>query len=212
MMGLRDRIVGIGVVVAAVAGAGAWALYGFMSERSDSSYAGPTRAPVNLRGAAPGPIAVDNAPSASAVVPMTAGDRFKLVGMMNSGSERIVLIAVDGKPAQMFRVGDTVDGATVVRAVSERGASLGAREGGSAMALEMSQVPPQATVVAPVPKGPAVSRAALADGSVQAQEALRGIGSKYAPLAPPMESAPPKPVYGTVAPADDGRWRPAGQQ
>lgn len=211
-MASREHTVWIWVAVAAAAAVAAWALYGFMPGRSDPSHTGAASAPVNLRGDAPGPVAVSAAPSAPLVGPMAAGDRFKLVGVMISGSERSVLITVDGKPARMFRVGETVDGDIVVRNVSERGATLGPREGGAAMALELSQAPPLATVAAPVPTAQAVPKAPLADGSVQSQEILRKLGSKHPPLPPQTGPAPQKPVDGTVAPVDDGRWRPAGQQ
>lgn len=211
-MASRENTVWLWVAVAAAAGVAAWALYGLMPGPSDSAHAGAASAPVNLRGDAPGQLAIGNAPGASEAVPMAAGDRFKLFGVMLNGSERSVLVSVDGKPAQMFRVGDTVDGNIMVRDVSDRGASLGPREGGAATSLEVSQAPPPATVAAPMPTAPAVPQAPLADGSAQSREVLRKLGSKHPPLASPTGSTPQKPADGTVAPVDDGRWRPPGQQ
>jgi len=212
VMASREHTVWTWVAVAATAGGVAWVLYGFMPERSDPSHTGAASAPVNLRGDAPEQVAAGATPSPPAAVPAVAVDRFKLVGVMVTGRERIVLISVDGKPARMFRVGETVDGDTVVRDVSARGATLGPRDGGAAVALELSQAAPPATVAAPVPAVQAVPRAPLADGSVQSQEILRKIGAKYAPLPPQTASAPQKPVDGAVAPVDDGRWKPPGQQ
>lgn len=214
-MASRERTVGIWVVVAAAASAGAWALYGFMPGRSDSAHTGQTSAPVSLRGAAPVPGVVSAASSAPVVVPMASGDRFRLVGVMLSGSVRIALITVDGKPTQMFRVGETVDGNTVVRDVSERGVSLGPREGGAAVALELSQPPPQTTVAAPVAAMQAVQAVPenpLAGKAIESQDASRKGGSKYLPVTPRSVSAPQNPVDGTAAPVDDGRWKPSGQQ
>jgi len=208
----REHTVWIWAAVAVAAGVAAWALYAAMPERIDSSQTGPASAPVNPPGNAPGPVAVGAAPSAPVAVPAAAGDRFKLVGVMISGRDRSVLITVDGQPARIVRVGETVDGDIVVRDVSERGATLGPREGGAVMALQMSQAPPLTTVAAPAPTAQTMPQAPLADRSVESQEALRKLGSKHAPLAPQAGSAPQRPVDGTVAPVDDGRWRPPGQQ
>ncbi len=207
-MDSREHTVWIWVAAAVAAGIAAWAVYGPISAPSET---GPTSAPVTLRANSPGPAAADNAPSAPLVTPLAERDRFKMVGVMTSGRERSVLITVDGKPARMFRIGETVDGNIVVRDVSARGASLGPREGGSVLALEMQQAPPLAPVAAPAPTALAVPQPPLADGSVQSQEVLRKIGAKYAPISSPTEPAPKKPMDGTV-PIDDGRWKPPGQQ
>lgn len=217
-MAARQHTVWIGVAVAAAAGGVAWVLYGSMPERSDPSRTVAASAPVNLPGAAPGPVGVSAAPSAPVGVPMAAADRFKLVGVMLSGNVRIALITVDSKPTQMFRVGETVDGKLVVREVSERGVSLGPRDGGAAMALELSQPAPSVTVAAPVPTAQAAQAAPvdpLAGRAVQSQDSTRKSGSKYLPLAPQAVAAPLKPgdaPVAPVAPVDDGRWKPSGQQ
>ena len=212
-MAARIHTVWIWVAVTVAAGGVAWALYGFAPEVGDPSRTGAASASANLRGNAPAPVAVDAAHSAPLVAAMAAGDRFKLVGVMLSGPVRIALIAVDGKPAQMFRVGETVDGNTVVREVSERGASLGPREGGAAMALDLSQPPPpRVSVAPPVAAVLAVPEDPLAGRAIPSQDASRKGGSKYLPLAPQTVSPPQKPIDGTVAPVDDGRWRPSGQQ
>ena len=210
-MVLRKNTVLIGAAAAAAAGIAAWALYGLMLERSASSPRFAASATAPLRSDAQGPVAVSAAASAALVAPIASVDRFKLVGVMLNGKVRIALITVDGKPTQMFRVGETVDGNLVVRDVSERGASLGLREGGAAMAIEMSQASPLASVAATVPMTQAVPQASLADGSVQSQDVLRTIGSKHPPLVPQTGSVPQKPADGPVAPVDDGRWRPPGQ-
>lgn len=209
----------VGVAVGVAAGVAAWAPNGFMAQGSDAAETAAAGAPLNLRRdvpaavttTAPDSVAVGAAPSAPAIAPVGAGERYKLVGVMISGNERMVLISVDGKPARMFRVGETVDGDIVVLGASERGTTLGPRVGGAAMALEMSQALPAATVAAPAPTAKAVPRAPLADGSAQSQDVLRKLGSKHAPLQPPKTSAPQKPIDDTVTPVDDGRWKPPGQ-
>ena len=213
-MAARVHTVWIWVAVTVAAGGTAWTLYKFAPEGGDPSRTGAASAPASLPGNAPAPVAVDAAPSAPLVAPMAAGDRFKLVGVMLSGPVRIALISVDGKPAQMFRVGETVGGNTVVREVSERGASLGPREGGAAVALELSQPPPPPTVSV-APPAAAVQAAPedpLAGRAILSQDPSRKGGSKFLPLPPRTVSPTQKPADGNVAPVDDGRWRPSGQQ
>ena len=145
--------------------------------------------------------------------------RFRLVGVMAAlGSDGIALIAVDGKPAGTFRVGNAVEGDIVLRSVSARTANLGTRDGGETITLELAPAP--AAVAPPEPAAtttttvfrPQASLPPLANGSTQAQDILRKLGSKHPPLLPPTPIAPQKPVDGNTAPVDDGRWRPAGQQ
>lgn len=215
-MAARVHTVWIWVAVTVAAGGVAWALYKFAPENSDPSRTGAASAAsasATLRGNSPAPLAGDAAPSVADVAAMAAGDRFKLAGVMLSGPVQIALISVDGRPAQMFRVGDTVDGNTVVREVSERGASLGPRDGGAAVALGLSQPPPPTVSVAP-PVAPVLVAPAdpLAGRAIPSQDPSRKSGSKYLPLAPQVVSPTPKPGEGNVAPVDDGRWRPSGQQ
>ena len=211
-MAARVNTVWIWVAVAVAAGGVAW-VYKLAPEGGDPSRASATSAPANLRGIASSPAIVAPDFSARSVPAMAAGDRFKLAGVMLSGPVRIALIAVDGRPAQMFRVGDTVDGNTVVREVSERGASLGPRDGGAAVALELSQPPPPVVSVAPpVAAVLAAPEDPLAGRAVPSQDPSRKSGSKYLPVVPPAVSPAPKSGDGNVAPVDDGRWRPLGQQ
>lgn len=209
----------VGAAVGVAAGVAAWAPNGFMAQGSDAAQTAAAGAPPNTRGdvpaavttTAPDSVVVGAAPSVPAIAPVGAGERYKLVGVMISGNERMVLISVDGKPARMFRVGETVDSGIVVLGASERGVTLGPREGGAAVALEMSQALPAATVAAPAPTEKAVRLAPLADGSAQSQDILRKLGSKHPPLQPPNTSAPQKPIDDTATATDDGRWKPPGQ-
>ena len=217
-MALSEKTVWIWSAVGVAVGTAA-ALYGFIPQGRDAQDTAAAGTPLNSGRDAPGAVtapdsaAVAGGAASSAPVAdlIAANGRFKVVGVMNSGNERAVLITVDGNPARLFRVGDTVDTGIVVRDVSERGATLGPREGGAALALELSQAPPSATVAAPMPKAQSVPRAPLAEKSVQAQEVLRKLGSRHAPIQPQTAPAPQKPVEVIVAPVDDGRWRPLGQ-
>lgn len=213
VMAARVHTVWIWVAVTVAAGGVAWALYKFAPENSDPPPTGAASASANLRVNSPAPVGGDAAPSVPQGAALAAGDRFKLAGVMLSGPVQIALISVDGRPAQLFRVGDTVDGNTVVREVSERGAALGPRDGSTALALGLSQPPPPTVNVAP-PVAPVLAAPAdpLAGRAIPSQDPLRKSGSKYLPVAPQVVSPTPKPGEGNVAPVDDGRWRPSGQQ
>ncbi len=192
----------------AAIGVAAWAVLVFMPQSNDPTDTGSAGTGLTKHNAAP---AVAPHSTAGMLSAKTATDRFKVVGMMNSGAQRIALISVDGQPARMLRVGDTIDGNVVLRDVSERGASIGSREGGTAISLGLSQaIPP--TVSAPEPAALAAPRAPLADKSAHAQQILRQNGSKYAPLTTHPVAEQKNPANGMVAPVDDGRWRPPGQQ
>ena len=213
-MASREHTVLVWAAAAAAVGLAVWALDAFLPMRSASVQTGAASAPDKPRGDAPIPVATHSAPSTPVAAPTATSDRFKLVGVMISGNDRRVLITVDGKPAGMYRVGETVDGDIVVREVTERGATLGPRQGAAPMALELSLAPPTAgaAVTPPAQTVQVVPRAQLADGSIESQEILRRAGSRHAPLAFPPVSALQKPADAAMAPVDDGRWRPAGQQ
>jgi len=144
-------------------------------------------------------------PAGPLAAQITAGDRFKLVGVVAPrewvpGSQWIALIAVDDEPARAFGAGATVKGDIILREVSARGAILGPREGSVAMALDIAPAP--ATGMAQAPR----------DGSgLESPDALPGRGSKYLPLPPQAVPEPQKPADATAA-SDDGRWRPTNGQ
>lgn len=209
-MALRNQFVW--VWAAAGAGVAAWAAYSFLPVRSDSTPAGTGSPPASLRADAPGPVAVHAMPGAAAAA--ATGDRFKLVGVMINGNDRRALITVDGRPARMFRVGESVDGDVVVRNVSERGATLGPREGGASATIEMALAPPSASDPATTQSAQAggLPSGTMADSAAQSPNDLGKVMSKHPPLQPPAESVTQKPVEAPVAPVDDGRWRPSGQQ
>ena len=197
------------VWAAAGAGVAAWAVYTFLPVRNDSTQAGTGSPPSSLRAEAPGPVAVHAVPSAP--VAAATGDRFKLVGVMINGNDRRALIAVDGRPAGMFRVGESVDGDVVVRNVSERGATLGPRDGGASATIEMALSPPSASDAATAQAAQAggLPSGTTSDSAAQSPNGLGKVVSKHGPIQAQAESVTQKPVETTI---DDGRWRPTGQQ
>ena len=112
----------VGAAVIAALGVGAWTWYSSGSNddasRAASAPAQPSSAPAMA------------APASAASSPLeSATSRFKVVGLMIQGNDRRVLIAVDGQPARIYQVGETVDGNLVVKSVSDRGAVIGPRDG-----------------------------------------------------------------------------------
>ena len=200
----------VGAAVIAALGVGAWTWF---ASTSDDGAKPAASAPAKPLGT---PVAASAAPAVPASSALeTATSRFKVVGLMIQGNDRRVLISVDGQPARIYRVGETVDGNLVVKSVSDRGAVLGPRDGNDNLALDVTQ--DQAAAAAPLPPVPAPPRsnlpkAPLSDGSAQAQETLRRLGARHAPIVPPPQAAAPKPAPAPSVPVDDGRWRPAGQQ
>ena len=99
-----------------------------------------------LLGADPPPAAVAAEPAPDA--------RFQLVGVVSprpnqAPREGLALIAVDGRPAKVFRVGAVVDGQNVLQAVGLRNATLGPRDGAALVALNIAPPPPAATGALP---------------------------------------------------------------
>jgi len=203
------------VVAAAVAvGAGTWALRLFAPEETapprtstvqpDGSTASRTDKPDPQRGDLPRPTGAYLPPATPTGAPASTGDQFKLVGVVApresvAGSQWVALIAVNGEPARAFSIGAAVDGDTVLRDVSARGAVLGPREGNVAMALEVQPAP--AAGMTQAPSSPGLESSDVPTGPP-------GRGSKYMILSPP---APPAPES-SANNADDGHWRPPGGQ
>ena len=77
-----------------------------------------------------------------AAVLATESSRFQLVGVIapgdpNSGSQGAALVTIDGKPAQVFRVGDMLDSDWVLQAIQVRSVSIGPRGGTTLISLEL---------------------------------------------------------------------------
>lgn len=95
--------------------------------------------------------------------------RFALIGVVSprpaqAVREGVALIAVDGKPARAYRVGAAVEGETILKSVSARGATLGPRQGSAEISLNLAPPAPAQTgnlpglapdaVRAPMPQRP----------------------------------------------------------
>jgi len=144
-------------------------------------------------------------PAAAEVAPVTAGDRFKLVGVVAPrdsvpGSQWVALIAVDDESARPFIAGATVKGDFILREVSARGVIIGPREGSVAISLDVLPAPAAGMAQAPT-----------SGSGLESPDASPGRGSKYLQLPPQVVPEPPIPADGASAP-DDGRWRPPNGQ
>jgi general secretion pathway protein C len=185
-----SRWLGALVWAAVAASAVAWGLAIFVQPPAAPREARVVDATLALRGdvtrvlgvdAAPAPAAADEAPAP------VLDARFQLVGVVAPrGSEAgrregVALIAVDGKPAKAYRVGATVEGQTVLKAVRARGAELGPRNGAPTIALEIPPPAPAATGTLPPPAG-------LGGGSGVMPRPLP------APVPPPVGVPMPQPV------------------
>jgi general secretion pathway protein C len=198
----------IGAALLAI-GSGTWLLSGVLSPAAEPA-AGSR--PVHLaphpdRGM-PRQARVDPLPAEPSAAPSASAERFKLVGVVSprpasrsapAAAEGIALIAVDGKPAQAFRVGATVSGDVVVKEVSEFGAVLGPRGGGAAMSLQVSSPPAPAVAMVPAWSPPQVP--------AEAPDPSQDYASKYRylQLQPQPESASEAAAVPPPRPAD-GSW------
>jgi general secretion pathway protein C len=203
-------IVYIGAALLAI-GSSTWLLSGVLSPAAEPA-AGSR--PVHLaphpdRGM-PRQARVDPLPSEPSAAPAASAERFKLVGVVSprpasrsapAAAEGIALIAVDGKPAQAFRVGATVAGDVVVKEISEFGAILGPRGGGVAMSLQVSSPPAPAVAMVPAWSTPQVP----AEAPAQPPDLSQSHGSKYPQLQPQPESASEVTAVAPPRPAD-GSW------
>jgi general secretion pathway protein C len=85
------------------------------------------------------------------VAPPVADARMQLIGVVSASSEEdaeegLALIAMNGQPAKVYRVGMVVDGDTVLQSVEARGAKLGPLGGATLIALSAT---PLGTLAAP---------------------------------------------------------------
>ncbi len=153
-------------------------------------------------------------PPPAAVVseaPPVADARMQLIGVVhptteNDAEEGLALIAVNGQPAKVYRVGMVVDGETVLQAVEARGARLGPLGGATLIALSTAPLgsapaaglplPVAAMAVARLPPAappsvpsPALVPAASADG---APPPFGGPPQAFGGAPPAQQQAPPR--------------------
>jgi general secretion pathway protein C len=147
-----------------------------------------------LLGADPPPIPVE------IEAPPLADVRMQLIGVVSAASdgdadEGLALIAINGQPAKVFRVGMVVDGETVLQAVEARGARLGPQGGATLISLRTTPLSEVATPDRQQPGAPA--------GASMAMPLRMPLP---APVAPP--SVPPPTTL--PAPSTDGAPPPFG--
>ena len=160
-----------------------------------------------LLGAAPAVVAAAEPP------PPAVASRFVLTGVVASAGPRsaraeagpgVALLAVDGKPARAFRVGDALDERLVLRSVGLRSAHIGAADGSGEFVLELPKPSPAATgvpagVVVPASDGgalPGFTPAPMPPPPLSAGEAMpvpQGLPQGAAAMMPaPGMGAPPE--------------------
>jgi general secretion pathway protein C len=116
-------------------------------------------------------LGADAPPPAAAPEP-AADARYQLIGVVSpraarAGREGLALIAVDGKPAKAFRVGAVVDGQTVLKSVSARGAMLGMADGVAGVTLNIPPPAPAATGALPGATAPFTAPVAAPPAAVR---------------------------------------------
>lgn len=108
----------------------------------DAGSATPTAPPpvdlIPSRGLDPPPSPVP------AALLLAESSRFQLVGVIapgdpNSGSQGVVLISIDGKPAQAFRVGAMLSSDRVLQAILSRSVLIGPPGGTAWISLELAE-------------------------------------------------------------------------
>jgi general secretion pathway protein C len=79
--------------------------------------------------------------------------RIQLIGLMaaagNGSGPSVALLAIDGKPAKAFRVGQTIDGEQVVQAITRQGVDIGLPGQPATATLPAQTLPAAATGILP---------------------------------------------------------------
>ena len=140
------------LIWAAVAGAAVfWGLrlFGTSPPAPPHAQAAPAAAVVRadlarILGPDPAPVAA-TPPTGQASPSQAEQARFQLLGVIATGSAGWAAIAVDGKPARTYRVGQVVDGSSVLQKVAARGVEIGPRGGAPTVSLQLSPLAPAAT-------------------------------------------------------------------
>ncbi len=139
-------------------------------------------------------------PPADAPAPVAEADpRFTLVGVASPQAEAarqregVALIAIDGNPPKVYRVGAVVDGDNILQAVGQRSVLIGPRGAPASAALELPPPSPAATGVLPAHVNtPAAQRSTPpARPTYTPQPGLRqSVAPPGAPRTEPEEPAP----------------------
>lgn len=128
---------GVSFVLAALAAASAtfWALQVSAVNTATTASVAATAGPVIIDTAAVARALGGGAGAApTAAVSISLASRFAMLGVVaDQRSAGAALIAVDGKPARPYRVGDTVEEGLVLQSVQGRKATLGPAPGAAAV-------------------------------------------------------------------------------
>lgn len=133
---------GAGFILAALAAASAsfWALRVSAVNMSTGAPAAATAGFIAIDAASVVRALGGGSSAAPAVAPLASlVSRFAMVGVVaDQRSAGVALIAVDGRPAKPFRVGDTIEEGLILQSVQARTAVLGSALGGTAaLTLEL---------------------------------------------------------------------------
>lgn len=145
--------------------------------------------------------------NASAAAATVNTDRFKLVGIVTLDGVKAAMIAVRGQQPRMFRVGELLDGNLLLREIAASRVVIASPDGEAAIALD-NATPPSSATASLESGGPPVRN--LSDGSVEAQQALRRMGARNAPMKPHTAAEQASAAQASV-PTDPGRWQGPGQ-
>lgn len=136
----------------------------------------------------------------SAAVQPALAARFRLTGVAAAGASAgvasaatgVALIAIDGKPARAYRVGQRLEGEYVLQSVSLRSATLGTPVAGS-LVLEIPPAAPAATALLPMPAAPQPPATPPPPQPSTPQPVPSALLSPIGPpaAAPAVESPPP---------------------
>jgi general secretion pathway protein C len=123
----------------AAASASFWALKVSAVNTATSAPAAATTGPVVIDAASVARALGGGSGAAPTVAPSASlASRFAMLGVVaDQHSAGAALIAVDGKPAKPYRVGDVVEDGLVLQSVKGRNAALGPVSGAAVLTLEL---------------------------------------------------------------------------
>lgn len=151
-------------------------------------------------------------------LPPAVASRFVLTGVVATAGLRgpqaeagpgVALLAVDGKPARAYRVGDALDEQLVLRSVGLRTAHIAASDGGGEFVLELPKPSPAATGVpgdAVVPVGGAAMAPIFTPPPMPAPPSTYGDPMQPPPGLPqgPAAMQPPPGMFAPPMPQRQG--------
>lgn len=128
---------------------------------------------------------------------MALAGRLKLIGVVAPRNENdaggVALLSIDGKPPKAVRVGGVIDGDMVLKALTQRGASIGPADGPVMATLDLPLLPPPATGALPPISGVSTTDNGLMHAPGGVPPAPGAVGSLNSPEVgmPPPNGMPP---------------------